>query len=604
VPRLRVSPADQAVAAIEDLLSLTSDARGIDIAPDADDLVKVGVGSKRWPAKVIVREAISRRDIEFLLETEARGNKVIVANRISAAAKELLEEHNASQKTFGWSWLDRRGELQLQHPEASGVITFDEDRLAGRTHAALRRGTASPGSDGSIRGRAGLSYAAALLLSHADHRHDRPSIRAVAGAAGMSHGAVGDASKLLRESGLVRPSGEPQTPELFWALADVWGPARLVPVASLPRPSDETRLQMQVGELDEPGWANGGDAAAAAWGAPVFDAGAQPRIWVPTDAVARRAERTVWRCWRWRRRSSPAATACGPTGLRHRTSYRPSTRCSSPSSSPRTRHAAVRSSSSGTSTVPRSNVSGDPDEILLADHHHALVEAARAVLATSDLPPVVLIGGLAVAMRVGSTGQPHRATIDIDLVTTETDPAAVEILADAHDSARQPLVIEGVKVDLIATMEASATDLADLDDDDRLFVAGHRWAFETGVLTVVRVAGGEPLAAQVATPAGLVATKSHAIAAPSTLRRSTKMPADLLDLYRLVERYDRRGAVSQEIRTVPGEIAAVIASVVEREILANPAAATNKMRSASLSPVDPVEVVDVMETFVEDLRRV
>ena len=71
--------------------------------------------------------------------------------------------------------------------------------------------------------------------------------------------------------------------------------------------------------------------------------------------------------------------------------------------------------------MPRSIVSGDLDEILLADHHHELVEAARAVLATSDLPPVVLIGGLAVAMRVGSTGQPHRATVDIDLVTTETD---------------------------------------------------------------------------------------------------------------------------------------------------------------------------------------
>lgn len=293
MPRLRVSPADQAVAAIEDLLTLASDARGIDIAPDADHLVKVEVGSKRWPAKVIAREAISRRDIEFLIETEARGNKVIVANRISEAAKELLEQHNTSQRTFGWSWLDRRGELQLHHPEASGVITFDEDRLAGRIQAAPRRGTASPGSDGPIRGRAGLSYAAGLLLSQSDHRHDHPSIRAVAASAGMSHGAVGDASRLFRESGLVRPSGEPQTPELFWALADVWGPTRLVPVASLPRPSDESRLRMEVGHVDEPGWANGGDAAAAAWGAPVFDAGARPRIWVPTDAIARRAERTL-----------------------------------------------------------------------------------------------------------------------------------------------------------------------------------------------------------------------------------------------------------------------------------------------------------------------
>ena len=121
------------------------------------------MGSKRWPAKVIVREAISRRDIEFLLETEARGNKVIVANRISADAKELLEEHNASQKTFGWSWLDRRGELQLQHPEAPG--SSRSTRTAWKVGPTPRfgGGAASPGSDGPIRGRAGLSYAAARL---------------------------------------------------------------------------------------------------------------------------------------------------------------------------------------------------------------------------------------------------------------------------------------------------------------------------------------------------------------------------------------------------------------------------------------------------------
>ena len=56
-----------------------------------------------------------------------------------------------------------------------------------------------------------------------------------------------------------------------------------------------------------------------------------------------------------------------------------------------------------------------------------ILENARLVL-----PDRVEDGWLAVAMRVGSTGQPHRATVDIDLVTTETDPAAVEILADAR----------------------------------------------------------------------------------------------------------------------------------------------------------------------------
>ena len=340
-------------------------------------------------------------------------------------------------------------------------------------------------------GSAGLSYAAALLLSHTDRRHDHPSIRAVAGAAGMSHGAVGDASKLLREAGLVRPSGEPQTPELFWALADVWGPARLVPVASLPRPSDETRLQMEVGELDEPGWANGGDAAAAAWGAPVFDAGAQPRIWVPTGTVARRAERTLERA-SWD--DCVAVLAVAPTLIACRNRMRPD-RPPAPHFLP-TLHPLflalelAQDPARGREVVEQWNLDQCrgrtclviPTRSFSPTITSTLVEAARAVLATSDLPPVVLIGGLAVAIRVGSTGQPHRATVDIDLVTTETDPAAVEILADAHDSARHPLVIEGVKVDLIATMKASATDLADLDDDDRLFVAGHRWAFETGVL--------------------------------------------------------------------------------------------------------------------------
>jgi hypothetical protein len=109
----------------------------------------------------------------------------------------------------------------------------------------------------------------------------------------MSHGAVGDAAKLLRGSGLIRSSGEPETPDLFWALASVWGPTRVTPVVTVPRPDQAERGHAHADDLEQPGWALGGDDAAGAWGAPVFASGGRPWIWVPAEGDARRAERTL-----------------------------------------------------------------------------------------------------------------------------------------------------------------------------------------------------------------------------------------------------------------------------------------------------------------------
>lgn len=94
------------------------------------------------------------------------------------------------------------------------------------------------------------------------------------------------------------------------------------------------------------------------------------------------------------------------------------------------------------------------------------------MLATPGLPEVALIGGLAVTMRVNAAGADHRATIDIDLVTVESEPEAVEVLASAHRAEGPPLHIGEIKIDVIAT---SARSDDDLDDGQRLFVAGHRW---------------------------------------------------------------------------------------------------------------------------------
>jgi len=226
----------------------------------------------------------------------------------------------------------------------------------------------------------------------------------------------------------------------------------------------------------------------------------------------------------------------------------------------------------------------------------------RTVLATQGLPAVALIGGLAVTMRVSAAGAGHRATVDIDLVTVESEPEAVEILADAHDAKRQPLVIDEIKVDLIATSALTDDDLDGLEDKHRLFVAGHRWALESAEPSRMTVLGADPVTVDVATSAGLVATKSHAIGFPTSRRRATKAASDLLDLFRLVDIYDREGELSDELRGAPGGIGRIIADVARDQVLANPATAANKMASASPTPIEVADVVTVIGGFVDELR--
>ena len=252
--------------------------------------------------------------------------------------------------------------------------------------------------------------------------------------------------------------------------------------------------------------------------------------------------------------------------------------------------------------IRRSTVSGEPPLIVLPDHSTGLLEVTRTVLATPGLPDVALIGGLAVTMRVSAAGAGHRATIDIDLVTVDAEREAAEVLADAHHAEPQPLIIDEVKVDLIATSAVTDDDLDGLGDKDRLFVAGHRWAFEGAEPSRLTVQGADPVAIRVATPAGLVATKSHAIGYPTSRRRSTKSASDLLDLFRLVDLCNRDSQLSGELRGAPGGIGRIIAEVAQDQVLTNPAAATTKMASASPVPIEVGDVEAVIESFVDELR--
>ncbi len=271
-------------------MTIAATARGVSIERSGDDQVAVTVGQQGWPATVIARDAVSLSDARELTATETKGSKVVVANQLSAEAKDFLAEQNSAARSFGWSWLDRRGEMALNHPRASGVIQFDLDAVDRNPSRPGGWRLSSPRSDGPIRGRAGISYAAAVLLDPTR----RPSIREVAVAAEMSHGAVGDAAKLLRNVGLIGPTGDPEIPDLFNALAEAWGPTRIVPVATAPSKEQADHMRAEAADLDSVGWGLGGDAATLSWGAPMFHLGrSRPWIWVAHDADARRAGRAL-----------------------------------------------------------------------------------------------------------------------------------------------------------------------------------------------------------------------------------------------------------------------------------------------------------------------
>lgn len=290
MPKLRTPQARSIESAIDELEALTAGNRRLQVSGSGRSQVHIALGDISWPAKVIAVDALSAHEARMLIAAEAHGSKLVVANQISEEAKDALTNHNRRLRVHSWSWLDRRGELQLNHPQTSGTLQFvgTKPGQRGASSGASRR--AAPSADGPIRGRAGISCAVALLL----HPDDPPSIRTIAHEAEMSHGAIGEASKLLRSVGLVLPNGTPELPDLFWALAAVWGPTRVTPVATLPTDQMSERLHANAeGTSMVPGWCVGGDAVTLAWGAPMFVIGSRPWIWVPTEIDARRAERRL-----------------------------------------------------------------------------------------------------------------------------------------------------------------------------------------------------------------------------------------------------------------------------------------------------------------------
>lgn len=198
---------------------------------------------------------------------------MVVADQVPAALRPVLND-------AGIGWLDRRGHLRL----VTESLFIDTDIAPASRLDSKRSGAPA------ISGRSGLCAAMGLLM-----RPDDPmTITAIARFAGLDVSSVSRAMAALGDAQLAERVGRgryrPLTPELFWALADVWPRARTsirLSAADL----NDPRLGANIDDLDDAGWAMAGERGAVAWGAPLVLTGDYPtRLYVPDDESVRRAK--------------------------------------------------------------------------------------------------------------------------------------------------------------------------------------------------------------------------------------------------------------------------------------------------------------------------
>jgi hypothetical protein len=209
-----------------------------------------------------------------------------------------------------------------------------------------------------------------------------------------------------------------------------------------------------------------------------------------------------------------------------------------------------------------------PTVVLAGDAVARMLRAADRAHGVAGLR-LAIIGGLAVTCRLGHV---HRATGDVDAVVDEVVGLAANSgaqllveagIAEADPAERQHRVfIDGTKLEIIDT-QPLPTDVSDLATLDRLFVLGHRWAFESAEpLRVVVAASDVDVALPVAVPAALVATKLHAFC---DRQQEAKRASDAYDIYRLLEMRDREGEMADATSNgLPGLAEVVREVMVER----------------------------------------
>ncbi len=238
---------DSAIRALAHL-SFTAVQTGADDAGDPalcvtvdDRHLLVSLDVKAYGTGAQVAELIGRHRRED-------GERMLVADKITTDGRDRLNE-------AGWSWLDRRGRLHLIGPGVRIDIDVPPDL----------RVAPAPTERNPIAGPGGLAVAYWLC----DHLGQAVSPTGLAPILGFAPSTVSTANRRLVDAGLVGDDGAGMFSELFWELATVWQPDRVWLAVEPPPPKASP-------DPVAPRWCRAGTAAAAAYGAPVVNAGAAP----------------------------------------------------------------------------------------------------------------------------------------------------------------------------------------------------------------------------------------------------------------------------------------------------------------------------------------
>jgi hypothetical protein len=247
-----------------------------------------------------------------------------------------------------------------------------------------------------------------------------------------------------------------------------------------------------------------------------------------------------------------------------------------------------------------------PTVNLLGDAMGPLVRAARA-LETDDIPPFAVIGGVAVAVRLGRV---LRATADLDTVTDyRYGPTALEILKRRDDADYDPadphtIFLAGTQVQFQDVSAVTDEDVEDLEPKDLLYVAGHALALERATLVTISASdgGGSVEATVPVAPTGaLVAMKLHAYLDRRSVSGPDKRPGDLWDLYNLLLFLAPDAA--QDLSSAGRLLREVVASIVDEQLIDGAASARTVLRSSNDERYQAITAAELQHAAGDFLAR-
>lgn len=224
--------------------------------------------------------------------------------------------------------------------------------------------------------------------------------------------------------------------------------------------------------------------------------------------------------------------------------------------------------------------------VLLAGEAIGGLVRAIAQMSSAALGPYAIVGGVAVAARLG---QAHRVTRDVDTVVDQDHvPTAIAVLRALPSATPDPaggphrILLQGSTVELMEVgLMPDADDLGELPERHRLFVSAHSWALATAIpLTLVTMGPDSVHAtAPFATPAALVAMKLHAIQDRSGDGQA-KRAGDAWDLHQLLSHHNRRGEISDALLAGPEPLCLAVHTAAQRVLVDGAARTRAWLRTA------------------------